>query len=168
MAAIEMMGSVMVVGLDDRLVPNGPPIRIADAMNFAQPTLATTSDRVFVTWIHDRSHAAKLACAVVRPDGSLLSSVAMTGSEVWQLSRPVALDDGGFAVAWIESEDELHIGRWTADGKLVRSAIVAQGAMWLSIALGRDAQGQLLVAYEDETRYPFSLVTRRIDPAQLR
>ncbi len=56
----------------------------------------------------------------------------------------------------------MHVGRWNRDGERVANVVVQVGDVsQFAIALTRNGN-ELVVAYEDEARYPYTIVTRRL------
>jgi hypothetical protein len=144
---------VELARLDDKL-------RLASSIEIPdirmQPRIATSGDRTFVVGI---SRTQTLGTALV--DDTRIITATQTGGEVQLASKPVPLDDGGFAVAWIEAR-EVHVGRWSRDGERVANVVVQVGDVsQFAIALTRNGN-ELVVAYEDEARYPYTIVTRRL------
>jgi hypothetical protein len=144
---------VELARLDDKLRLTSS-IEITDIR--MQPRIATSGDRTFVAGI---SRTQALGTALV--DDKRIVTATQTGGEVQLASKPVPLDDGGFAVAWIEAR-EVHVGRWSRDGERVANVVVQVGDVsQFAIALTRNGN-ELVVAYEDEARYPYTIVTRRL------
>jgi hypothetical protein len=144
---------VELARLDDKLRLAGS-IEIPDIR--MQPRIATSGDRTFVVGI---SRTQALGTALV--DDKRIITATQTGGEVQLASKPVPLDDGGFAVAWIEAR-EVHVGRWNRDGERVANVVVQVGDVsQFAIALAQNGN-ELVVAYEDEARYPYTIVTRRL------
>jgi hypothetical protein len=168
LVALEIRGGVLAISLDDKLALVGTPTELAKSSDFTQPKLAMGPNRAFVAWTQGRFGNGRVGHAMVKYDGTMIGKAQMVGDEVWDVSKPVALDDGGFALAWIEAEDEVHLGRWNAAGDFVASVIVVpHDAAFLTLALGRD-KGQLVVGYQDLRLYPYKLVAVRIDPAEIK
>ncbi len=148
--------------------------RFDDALAAPQTTLLATEPPIveprvvdsFAVW----KHRNQLASLVVADAGAMRGEAApplLTGADVWLAGKPVALDDG-YAVAWIEADGEVHLGRFDAGGARIANVVVhARGAMRFSLALAREGSA-LLVAFEDETRYPFHIVARRVELAALK
>ena len=133
-----------------------------------QVKLAVGKDRALLAWTEQqRGRAAKVGTLVVDLAGRAIGTKQTVGFDVDTVARPIVLDDGGFAIAWIAGEQEVHVGRWSPQGALLGSAIVQpHGASSQTLALARDGKG-LLVGFEDDTRYPTSLRARRIEAAEI-
>lgn len=159
---------VYVLALDEKLAP-GLLRKVHDVeAGIPQPAIGVSGDRAMIAWAHDRhAGASKLAWAIVDLAGRPIAPLAFAGFDVDAVSRPIALEDGGWAVAWIESEQEVHLGRWNAKGEPVGMALVERtGAILFAITLAKQGK-ELLVGYQDVARYPYTLVARRVDPAGL-
>ena len=167
-AVVEAQSGVLLANVTDSLALVGVS-PVAEAAGIAQPKVIVSRDRAFVVWSREGgTRSKKLAFVLLSFSGQALSKLGTAGAEVELISRPINLDDGGFAVAWIESGTELHVGRWNAAGDLVAAVLVQPQnvAASAALALGRDASG-LIVAFEDSSRYPYTLVTRHIDVSAL-
>jgi len=138
---------------------------LANDNNLVEPRVVVAKDRAFLAWRNHSNGAllTRIMTVDARIHGGEAAPPEATGSEVTLVSKPIALDDGGFAVAWIEAEHEVHVGRWNAAGSRIGTGLVAvSGAAPFTLALV--AQGKALVAtFEDESRYPYSLVARRVE-----
>jgi hypothetical protein len=168
LATLETSQGVIVMALDDKLAP-GPSHQLPPVeAGIPQPSLGVSGDRAMIAWTNDhRAFAAKLGWVITDLAGKPVAPIAMTGFDVQAVSKPIALDGGGWAVAWVESGEEVHLGRWNAKGELVGSAIIEpRGAIHFALTIARQGK-DLLVGYQDVARYPFTLVARRVDPAKL-
>ncbi len=121
-------------------------------------SIAVGRDRAFAAW----NIGSEISTRVIDLDGNPVAEAVMTGDAVWDLSKPVALDDG-FAIAWTEAGRELHVGRFDRAGALVSNVVVQDRhvAPFTGLHLARD-QAALLVTFLDESRYPYTVVTRRL------
>lgn len=165
----EASTGTMLLTLDDNFKQVGAPLAVASpTIGIAQVKFAVGKERALLVWVHqERLGVAKLGYLVVDLAGALVSHRQFAGYDVDRAARPVVLDDGGFAVAWIANEQELHVGRWNAQGKLAGTAFLqARGASSLVLALARDGK-ELIVGYEDVANYPYTLMARRLDPATI-
>jgi hypothetical protein len=166
LAVVETSASVLVANIDDSSSLVGTT-QLGDSSGIAQPKLAVSQDRALVVWTRD-SRTAQLASVLVDLTGKPTSAIVTTGTEVNLVSQPVALEDGEFAVAWLEAGTEVHVGRWNRAGERVANVVVqARDAAAFALTLSRDGNA-LLITFEDTSRYPYVLVGRRIDLNVLR
>lgn len=133
------------------------------------PKLAVRGDRALAVWRQNDSSGATLGYAMLDASGTVIpGGHGATSDEVDDLSTPIALDDGGFAVAWIESRTELHVGRWSASGTFASDHLLqARTHSEGPVLLTRDG-ADLVVAFDDKSRYPFSVALRRFPMNALR
>jgi hypothetical protein len=167
LVAVETGGATRIASLDDTLKLTGVP-NLIEHGRMSQPKIAV-GDRAFLAW-KDDDMPDTVAVIVTDLEGKPISTVSHAGSEVQIVSRPVALDDGSFAVAWIEgrSIDELHVGRWSAAGERIADVVIqARDAAPFTITLARDGAA-LVVGFEDTSRYPYRLVSRRLELTSLK
>jgi hypothetical protein len=157
---IETRDRVIALRFDDALALQ-QGTTLARESQFMEPRAVGS----FAVWKHGHQLAS-----LVLGDGKQTSgepAPLLTGSDVWLESKPLALDDG-YALAWLEADGEVHLGRFDATGNLIANVVVhAHNAMRFSLALAREGSA-LLVAFEDETRYPFHIVARRVELAALK
>lgn len=170
LVAVETQASVLVADLDDafRLASATP---LAQRRGIARPRIATSTakDRAFVVWTRDGlSSSSVLVHAMVDRKGHKIGDEGTTGSEVQAFSAPLALDDGGFALAWVEASSEVHLARFSPAGERLANVVLqARDALQEPVALTKDARG-LVVANVDTSRFPYSLVVRRVDPSAVK
>lgn len=166
-AVVETAQANLLVVLDDQLRLVGTPLELA-AARMAQVKVAVGKRRALLAWTHEApDRAGKLGYLAVDLDGRPVGPPGTTGFDVDLVARPVALDDGGFAVAWTAGEEEVHVGRWDATGAPAGSALAApRGAIYFGLALARDGK-DVIVGWEDVSRYPYTLRALRVDPATL-
>ena len=165
LAAVATKNGVLAVNIDDSLRLVGTA-QVSKANGIVQPKIAVGRDRAFVVWTSDHQ-TRRLEHVVLDLDGKPVSALGQSGSEATLVSTPVALDDGGFAAAWIEAYNEVHVGRWNRVGDRVADVVVQHHAGPFALQLARD-KSALVVTYLDQARYPFPLVSRRLEIEALR
>ncbi len=162
-------GGTTLFTLDDNFAQVGGTVPVVDPdAGIAEVRISVGTQSALLVWENEeRGRAAKVGHLAVDLRGNLIAQAATTGFDVGLIARPIALDDGGFAVAWCENEVEVHVGRWSAKGVFEGSAIVQpRGAIDLVLSLTRDGK-DVIVAYDDGSKFPYALVARRIDPTKL-
>lgn len=163
--AAETSEGISLVGVDRAGRPSGTS-RAGAAFDIGEAVLGVRGDRVMVAALTDGEPEQVVTHLLAAPGLAPLASTTV-GDDVGQAS-PLAVLDDGFALAWIEADEEVHLGRWDLEGELVGDVVVHRGEVRpFHIALHRDG-GALVVAYEDTARYPYALVARRIAIDDLR
>lgn len=166
LAAVETESRVVSIALGEALDMKMQNV-IAPVRGAAQPQIAIAGDRALIAWTADWK-TPRLCTAPFDLDGNDVANETSFGDEVDRVARPVALDDGSFAVAWIESRSEVLIGRWDRDG--MRHTVVTAHRGHVSpsaLALVRDGDA-LVVAFHDTARWPYTLRGKRLDLTALR
>ena len=168
LVAVETSASVLVADLDDAFTLVGAT-PLAERRGVARPRIAAGKDRAFVVWMRPGvSSSSALGHAVVDRKGHKIGDDGTTGSEVEAFSAPLALDDGGFALAWVEASSEVHLARFSPTGERLANVVLqAREALQEPVALTKDARG-FVVANVDTSRFPYSLVVRRVDPSAVK
>lgn len=135
---------------------------LPEVAGLTQPGVAAGAERALVTWMVSDTRPSRLMAALVGQDGSMPASQTKVASDVRFASRPVALQGGSFAVAWIEGEDEIRLARVDGLGRAHAPVLVHRGPLGV-FALGLGVEGgSLYVLYEDTSRYPFALNAKRV------
>jgi hypothetical protein len=160
--AAEAGRALAVASLDDSFSVRRA-FEIPDVSGATRPGIAASSDRAIVTWMVSDQKPTRLMVASVGHDGQSQALPTKLASDLDFASRPVALQGGGFAVAWIEAEGEIRVARLDALGRAHASVLVHRGPIGTSeLALGMEGAA-LYVLYEDTSRYPFALNAKRVD-----
>jgi hypothetical protein len=155
--AVATREGIYGVNFDKQLAATST-VKISPQSGIVEPKVAAVGERVFVAWAERNTE--QLASVVVDLDGKRYANLMLIGAEVHQVSEPVVLDDG-FALAWIEGDGEVHIGRWSRDGAAVSNVVVQRRDAGPSLELARDGAA-LVVTFLDESRYPYAAVSRRL------